>query len=189
MHWSNTHSLLCGSSGGGTGDNEWRGILIEADPHKFVPLSQLHHAAARPNVCLNVSISGSSADAPHSLHRILLAEPDCSDLPKSFDFLCIDIDGSDYWVLHDLWKASQFRPIVVCIEFNPTMPDDLVYIPPTDDSIRHVSLTLGLWIMIRSTTPSRSISKLPVVVVAFAVWNRVLASRRWWNWRPRTTMY
>jgi hypothetical protein len=29
------------------------------------------------------------------------------------------------------------RPRVICIEFNPTMPDDLVYIPSRSDTVRH----------------------------------------------------
>jgi isopenicillin N synthase-like dioxygenase len=31
----------------------------------------------------------------------------------------------------------RWRPKVVCVEFNPTMPDDLVYIPPPNDAARH----------------------------------------------------
>jgi hypothetical protein len=30
-----------------------------------------------------------------------------------------------------------FVPKVICIEYNPTMPADLIYIPPKDDTIRH----------------------------------------------------
>jgi hypothetical protein len=126
VHLSNTHSLLFG------GGENWCGILIEADSQKFAQLSNLH--AATRNICLNVTISDAC-----QVHRILEERCGSDGLPDSFDFLCIDIDGSDYWVLHDLWKASRFRPTVVCIEFNPTMPDDLIYIPPRDDHVRHVS--------------------------------------------------
>ena len=51
-------------------------------------------------------------------------------MPYNFDFLCIDIDGMDYWVLYNVLVHSPFRPQVVCVEFNPTMPSDLIYIPP-----------------------------------------------------------
>jgi isopenicillin N synthase-like dioxygenase len=49
--------------------------------------------------------------------------------------IIIDVDGTDYWLMHDLLKAN-FRPQVICVEFNPSMPDDLIYIPPRDDAIR-----------------------------------------------------
>lgn len=39
------------------------------------------------------------------------------EVPSEYDFLCIDIDGNDYWV----WKAideARFSSRVVCIEYN-----------------------------------------------------------------------
>lgn len=41
-------------------------------------------------------------------------------VPKTFDFLSIDIDGNDYWV----WKAIRHTPRVVCIEINYSIPLD-----------------------------------------------------------------
>ena len=35
-------------------------------------------------------------------------------VPKVFDILSIDVDSNDYW----LWKALNYDPIVVCIEYN-----------------------------------------------------------------------
>jgi hypothetical protein len=135
IHLSNTHSLLFGS------DEQWLGVLIEADPHKFMLLSALH--AGTSNSAINLSISVMDPyESPNSLHSILgkheFFDADRLDLMQ-IDFLCIDIDGSDYYVFHDLMHCSRFRPTVICVEFNPTMPDDLIYIPPRDDCVRHVS--------------------------------------------------
>jgi isopenicillin N synthase-like dioxygenase len=66
-----------------------------------------------------------------------LLQTKAPDLPKDFDFISIDVDGADYWLLQDLWKPRGYRPMVVCVEFNPTMPDDLVYIPERSDRVRH----------------------------------------------------
>ena len=45
-------------------------------------------------------------------------------VPHEYDFLCIDIDGNDYWV----WKAideARFYATVVCIEYNCHFPADV----------------------------------------------------------------
>mmetsp|Transcript_24051 Transcript_24051/g.56872 ORF Transcript_24051/g.56872 Transcript_24051/m.56872 type:complete len:165 (+) Transcript_24051:11-505(+) len=69
---------------------------------------------------------------------------DGSILPDDFDFLSIDVDGSDYWILYDVLNAgtsrhssSTFKAKEICIEFNPTMDNDLIYIPLRNDNIRH----------------------------------------------------
>lgn len=47
--------------------------------------------------------------------------------PQSPDLLCIDIDGYDYHV----WKhLTDFTPRVVLIEFNPTIANEILFIPP-----------------------------------------------------------
>ena len=45
------------------------------------------------------------------------------EIPFDFDFLSIDIDGADYHIWKSLGK--EYRPLVVCIEFNPTIPNDI----------------------------------------------------------------
>jgi hypothetical protein len=138
VHLSNTHSLLFPKS---ADEAQWRGILIEADLKKFAQLNLLYQDTH--NIALNVSISVDPTNSVNSLHRVLENQGILVD--QHIDFLCIDIDGADYFVLHDLLHFSQFRPLVICIEFNPTMPDDLIYIPPRSDSIRHVSCIRSKW--------------------------------------------
>ena len=134
-HLSNTYSLLV--------DNQqqreaFHGVLIEADPVRFVQLEELH----RPldNTCVNVAVSCAKG-SKNSLSSILTTH--APDLPKNFDFLCIDVDGTDYWLMVDVLEGG-FRPSIICIEFNPTMPDDVIYIQPRDDGVRHGSSLAAL---------------------------------------------
>ena len=50
-------------------------------------------------------------------------------IPDEFDFLNLDIDSCDYWVLQNV--LAQFRPRVICTEFNgcldPSVPVALIY--------------------------------------------------------------
>lgn len=54
-------------------------------------------------------------------------------IPRSFDLLSLDIDGNDYWV----WKALEWRPRVVVIEFNGTVAVDRKCTVPYDPNFRH----------------------------------------------------
>jgi hypothetical protein len=134
-HLSNTFSLLVAPSnpsqrkqhdGTAGGDSyppprsSWKGILIEGDAEKFQELKDLHDPLQ--NICVNAMVS-SDPTSKDSLASILQRE--APELPMDFDFLCIDVDGSDYWLLHDVFQ-HRYRPKVVCIESNPTMPNDLV---------------------------------------------------------------
>ena len=47
--------------------------------------------------------------------------------PRDFDLLSIDIDGNDYHV----WEAVEsYRPKVVVIEYNPTIPNEVEFVQP-----------------------------------------------------------
>jgi isopenicillin N synthase-like dioxygenase len=136
-HLSNTHSLLV--SPDEESSASWSGVLIEANMDRFEELSLLHKKFHNICVCRTVSCIENDTNSLPNILKPLIEQrsPRSKSLPKEFDFLCIDIDGSDYWVLHDLLVEGSFRPKVVCIEFNPTMPDDLVYVPSRSDTIRH----------------------------------------------------
>jgi len=52
-----------------------------------------------------------------------------TDIPANFDVLSIDIDGNDYHV----WQAvTGYKPKVVVIEFNPTIPPSVEFVQPAD---------------------------------------------------------
>jgi len=142
---------------------EWNGVLIEAEPQRFQELKQLHEPLGNTCICAEVSCQPFSS---RSLSSIL--KRDAPYLSNEFDFLSIDVDGMDYWIMADLLglpidnegsnnnnnnnsnnnedggntntsTINGYRPKVICIEFNPTMPMDLIYIQPRDGSVRHGS--------------------------------------------------
>jgi isopenicillin N synthase-like dioxygenase len=149
-HLSNTYSLLVPSSEDSTtkpslhtqspqntvsssSSSWWKGVLIEADHEKFQELESLHKPLG--NICIHSRVS-SDPSSEESLSFILQRPNVQMMLPDDIDFLCIDVDGLDYWLLHDVLRNTKYRPKVICIEFNPTMPNDLIYIPPCNDNIR-----------------------------------------------------
>ena len=143
VHLSNTYSLLVGVDDNKQHNNqsEWSGVLIEADQQRFQELKKLHDGFGNICVCAEVSCDPCS---PKSLLSIL--KRDAPDLPQNFDLLSIDVDGMDYWVMANVLGLSSpenstdsYRPNVICVEFNPTMPTDLVYVQPRSDTIRHGS--------------------------------------------------
>lgn len=131
-------------------DMKWKGLLIEADPERFKELQALHQPLG--NTCINAAVS-CQPSSPQSLVALLSLsssetlssssavvptqqQQQQEQEPVIIDFLCIDVDGIDYWLLHQVYESPRYRPIVVCVEFNPTMPNDLIYIPPRNDVTR-----------------------------------------------------
>lgn len=127
QRFSNTFNLIV--NGG------WRGILIEADRDRCLSLTENYPSKGLGTVkALNVRVGWGQDDG---LDAILGA----FDLPKNFDLLAIDIDGND---LH-VWAALEvFRPRVVAIEFNPTMPNSCFFVQDADPKIQHGSSILAI---------------------------------------------
>jgi hypothetical protein len=108
-------------------------VLVEADRHRFRDLQRNY--SHRGNVITVNRFVGFSED--DNLDHILTATP----IPYDFDFLSIDIDGNDYHA----WKAvSKYRPKVVVIEFNPTIPTHIRFVQPPDPSINQGASLLSL---------------------------------------------
>ena len=108
-------------------------VLIEADGAKFQEL-QRNYAPRKNVTTLNQFVGFTDAD---SLDRILGVTP----IPGNFDFLSIDIDGNDYHV----WQAmSRYRPKLVVIEFNPTIPTPVRFVQPADPGVTHGASLLSL---------------------------------------------
>eukprot|EP00946_MAST-07B_sp_MAST-7B-sp1_P004587 g4587.t1 len=140
VHLSNTHSLLVDPQGNLP---RWRGVLIEADPARCAQLRKLHEPLG--NTCVQSCVM-CDEHSPDSLPQLL--ERHGEVLGGSIDFISIDVDGPDYWLMHHLLsrkaESALFHPKVICVEFNPTIPNDVIYIQPRDDGIRHGSSLAAL---------------------------------------------
>ena len=113
---SNTWNLL---------QQGWHGVLIEGDAAKFAKLRR--NTAGNPRVtCLHGLVQPQAG--PGSLDGFLSR----TAIPQAFDLLSIDIDGNDYHVWASL---AAYRPRVVVIEYNPCIPNDVVFVQDCDPSV------------------------------------------------------
>lgn len=99
----------------------WNGLLIEADPTNFDGLTKEY--ADNPNAYPIQSFVSFAGD--QSLDAIFAR----TKIPKTFDLFSLDIDGNDY----HLWESlKEYRPRVLVMEFNPSIPDAISFIQPRD---------------------------------------------------------
>jgi hypothetical protein len=122
--YSNTHHLM---------QNGWSGVFVEADSARFKDLVKNYQNTPSAH-CLNCFVT---FEGENSLDSLLARTP----IPKNFDLLSIDIDGNDYHV----WQSLvQYRPRVVIIEFNNTIPSHVEFIQPRDMGVHQGSAPLSL---------------------------------------------
>lgn len=124
VYLSNTRHLLC--------DLGWHGVLIEGSAEKYAELRDNY--ADLDSVHAVQAIVGFTPGRD-SLEDVLAG----TDCPRDVDLISIDIDGADYHV----WASmGRYRPRVVVIEFNPTIPNDVEFVQDRDMSIHQgASLT------------------------------------------------
>ena len=100
-------------------------VFVEPNPKRFADLKRNYAHHAQPIICFNKFVNFSGQD---TLDDILSSTP----IPRDFDLLSIDIDGNDYHV----WKAvEKYRPKVVIIEYNPTIPIGVKFVQPANGSV------------------------------------------------------
>jgi hypothetical protein len=97
-------------------NHNYEAILIEPDKRRFDELNINFPDKKIIKINKFVNFSGEN-----SLDNIL----ENNNFNKDFDFLSIDIDGCDYWIFESL---SKFTPKVICIEFNPLIPNKVDFI-------------------------------------------------------------
>ena len=111
----------------------WSGLLVEGSPVRFEELQKRY--AKRADVeTLNRFIH---FDGPETLDSILQS----SIVPVDFGLLSIDIDGNDYHVWAGL---KNFRPEIVVIEINPTIPNDIVFVQARSFEVNQGSSLLAM---------------------------------------------
>jgi hypothetical protein len=124
-HLSNTYNLIA--------NHGFSAVLIEGSAERFKVLVDRFRANPRV-VPLNAFVGFTAQDG---LDAILPATP----IPLDFDVLSIDIDGNDYHA----WKAvRRYRPKLVVIEFNPTIPSAVEFVQKADMSVNHGSSIFSL---------------------------------------------
>lgn len=119
LHLSNTARLIK--------EDNYRAVLIEGDPRRIKDLENNFPETHVIKISSFVTTTGET-----SLTNILVK----TEIPADFDFLSIDIDGMDYWILKSL---VNFRPKLICIEFNPSIPNVVDFIQVNDPSVKHGS--------------------------------------------------
>lgn len=126
QHLSNTFRLVH--------DKEWGALLVEANSERCNAMRSLYNGRLDVHCvdCL-VDIGG-----PNSLPNLLSKY----EIPFDFDFVSIDVDGADYHLWHSIGESH--RPRVVCIEFNPTIPNHVYFIQERDITIQEGSSLLAI---------------------------------------------
>ncbi len=116
----------------------WNAVLIEKENTFFSLLADTY---AHNDRVIPVRKLVDFSEGENSLDAILADTGknrggEGQGIPLDFDFLCIDVDGCD---LH-IWDAvKKYRPRLVQIEFNPSIPNNIAFIQDADMGLNHGS--------------------------------------------------
>ena len=125
QHLSNTRHLI--------ESHGYHAVQIEGDAARCRALRDFH--AGNDRIVALQAFVGFDKDT--GLDALLQGTP----VPADFDFLSIDIDGNDYHVWH---AVRRYRPKLVVIEFNPTMPNACHFVQAADPAINQGSSLAAL---------------------------------------------
>lgn len=98
--------------------NGWRGAWLEGDANRQAQIeSKFESLLGNKRLCVRVELI-TPENINDCLRRSLeLIDRDATNL----DFLSIDVDGNDIY----LWEALEYKPKVICIEYNAKFPPPL----------------------------------------------------------------
>jgi len=122
---SNTYNLIQ--------NKNYSAVLIECNPKKFKELQKTFQANTKVNP-INTFVG---FEDENCLDAILKK----TKIPVDFDLLSIDIDGNDFHVWE---RVRYYKPKVVVIEFNPTIPNIVEYVQPRDVHVTQGSSILSI---------------------------------------------
>ncbi len=152
---SNTYSLLTGYGG----KDPWRGILIEADAERseasksmYTNLLESQSGPREVPVCCTAMVGIIDSDHGTTLTTILnnINNESPNYCPYNFDLLSIDIDGNDFHIWQHVLECGTYRPKLVIIEFNPSIPNSTSFVQPAQEdmqqgnSLRAITAVLGM---------------------------------------------
>jgi hypothetical protein len=103
----------------------WSAVMIEGNPERCDQIRQNYpgNKGVIP-LCAMIGFEKGVDTIDHHLAT--------TPIPKNFDLLSIDVDGIDWHI----WESIvEYRPRIVVIEFNPTVPNDVVFIQDRDMGI------------------------------------------------------
>jgi hypothetical protein len=92
----------------------WSGLAVEFDGNMFAALSRMYQ-----------SFEGVSLVRAKVVPQNVVAILQAARCPRDFGFLSLDIDSYDYFLLDQILAA--FRPRVICVEINETVPPPLKF--------------------------------------------------------------
>lgn len=126
--WDGRHLSNCAK----LADEGWSGCFIEGEKERWLVLSENY--ASRPDITKVNAFVGTEGE--NALHNIL----DRAGAPLDLGVLSIDIDGNDFHVWASLEK---FRPTIVVVEFNQSMPAPVLFVQDKDPSVQMGSSLLA----------------------------------------------
>jgi len=121
---SNTYNLIK--------NHNHRAVLIEGDKKYFNKLCKNFPQKDVIKINKLVDFSGKN-----KLDNLLAT----TNIPKNFDILSIDIDGCDFYIFESL---IEYRPKIVCIEFNHLIPNAVDFIQEKNFDIKQGSSVKSL---------------------------------------------
>ncbi len=124
-HWCVELGAWDGRYGSNTYDlidrQGYNAVLIEADADRFRQLCSSYPHKDRA-IFINEFVGWSADDG---LDQILRRH----SIPRTLDFLSVDVDGNDYHI----WRAiKDFKPKLVLIEYNFTIANSVEFTQPAD---------------------------------------------------------